>query len=45
MVLRDEGLICPYCGSTETAHEREREDDSVYDCEACDRRFAGPSRS
>jgi transposase-like protein len=43
MILRDEGLICPYCGSTETARETERDQDSVYGCRECDRTFSAPS--
>jgi ribosomal protein L37AE/L43A len=45
MVLRNDGLMCPYCGCAETTHETDRDDDSVYGCDECDRRFTGPSRS
>jgi DNA-directed RNA polymerase subunit RPC12/RpoP len=42
MILQDEGLICPYCGSVETGERRERARDCVYECDACDRTFSAP---
>jgi DNA-directed RNA polymerase subunit RPC12/RpoP len=42
MVLRDDGLICPYCGSVETEERRERDDDHVYGCVECNRTFSAP---
>jgi DNA-directed RNA polymerase subunit RPC12/RpoP len=42
MILRDDGLICPYCGSVDTEAQRERAHDTVYECGGCDRTFSGP---
>jgi predicted RNA-binding Zn-ribbon protein involved in translation (DUF1610 family) len=42
MILRDDGLICPYCGSVDTEAQRERTHDTVYECDGCNRTFSGP---
>jgi DNA-directed RNA polymerase subunit RPC12/RpoP len=44
MILRDDGLICPYCGSVETEQRRDRDELNVYGCDTCDRTFSAPRR-
>ncbi|WP_275689349.1 hypothetical protein [Salinigranum salinum] len=44
MILRDDGLICPYCGSVRTEQKRNRGRDAVYGCDACDRAFSAPRK-
>jgi predicted RNA-binding Zn-ribbon protein involved in translation (DUF1610 family) len=44
MILKDDGLICPYCGSAETEAREERDHDSVYECDACDGSFSAPRK-
>ena len=44
MILRDDGLICPYCGSVRTERKRDRGRDAVYGCDACDRAFSAPRK-
>jgi ribosomal protein L37AE/L43A len=43
MIVRDGCLLCPYCGSAETAAHEERAEDTVYECDGCERTFAAPS--
>jgi transposase-like protein len=42
MFLNGDALLCPYCGSTETTRETDRDRESVYGCRACGRTFLAP---
>jgi DNA-directed RNA polymerase subunit RPC12/RpoP len=42
MILEDDGLICPYCGSLDTGEREQRARDRIYECDTCGRSFSAP---